>query len=89
MTAGEVLQRVVQAARSRQFSIKRHAFDRMDQRGVTESDVRQAMMSATGAEWDSEKETWRLTGGTDLEAEGLIVCVAVDWNVAVVTVFWE
>ena len=42
-----------------------------------------------GADWDAEKETWRLTGGTDLDGSELIVCVAVEWTVAVVTVFLE
>ena len=89
MTADEVLKRVEQAARMRQFMIRNHAWLRMNQRGVTEADVRSAMMSAKNAAWDGSKETWRMTGGTDLDEVELVVCVAVSWTVAVVTVFWE
>jgi len=73
----------------RQFVIRHHAWQRMNQRGVAEADVRSAMMTAKNAAWDGSRETWRMTGGTDLDENELVVCVAVSWTVAVVTVFWE
>jgi len=61
----------------------------MNQRGVTVADLRAAMMSAKSADFDANEKTWRLTGGTDLDDSELVVCVAVEWTVAVVTVFLE
>jgi len=61
----------------------------MNQRGVTVADLRAAMMSAKSADWDATQETWRLSGGTDTDDAELVVCVAVEWTVAVVTVFLE
>ena len=89
MTGGEVLKRVYQDARRNQFDIRPHAWLRMNQRGIVVADLRAAMMSAKSADWNAEEETWRLTGGTDLDGSELVVCVAVEWTVAVVTVFLE
>ena len=87
MTAREVLERVQQAARTRQYDVSNHAWDRMNERGVTIQDVKSAMESATRATWDDAEETWKVSGGTDLDGDPLILCVVVNWNVLIVTVF--
>jgi|GEM_PF-1621737 len=87
MTAGAVLKRVRQAARTRQYYVSNHAWDRMNERGVTLRDVQSAMASATSAAWHETEETWRVNGGTDLEGDPLVLCVVVNWDVLLVTIF--
>jgi hypothetical protein len=87
VTAGDVLKRVQQAARTRQYHVSNHAWDRMNERRVTLRDVKSAMESATSATWDETGEAWKINGGIDLDGDSLVLCVVVNWDVLIVTVF--
>jgi hypothetical protein len=64
-----------------------HARDRMSERNVTARDVRSALLSATGAVWQSDRQNWRVEGGRDQDDDGLTVIVDVEADVIVVTLF--
>jgi hypothetical protein len=88
MTAGEALSIVKGAATYRQYDVLAHAMEQASARNVQATDLRNAMMTATGAEWSESEETWRIQGGRDADGEPLAVVVTIEGNsVCVVTVF--
>jgi len=64
-----------------------HASERMHSRGATPGDVRAALITARSSRWQADRETWRITGGVDLDGDELVVIVALEADVVVVTVF--
>ena len=46
-------------------------------RGIKWSDLQAALLTATDAHWQEEHGTWKITGGTDLDGDPLIVTVVV------------
>jgi len=87
VTDEELLRFIKDAARVRQYTLRRHALKRMAERCISEEDVREAMMSATEAVFDPDEKTWRVTGGTDLDGEPTGLGISAEWSVFVVTVF--
>jgi hypothetical protein len=68
--------------------ITTHARKRMSLRQITAEDIRVAIPSATGAEWNEEDDAWRVYGGVDLDGEETIVGVAIEHpGVRITTVF--
>lgn len=67
-----------------------HAYDRMDERGATKEDVRNALVTAhrvhrqTNPKWNADR--WEVTGGVDLEGDVLRVIVEIEADVVVVTI---
>lgn len=64
-----------------------HALDRMDERGATREDVRNALRSSTDATWQPDRGTWKVTGGVDLDGDDLVCAVDIEDDVIVVTIF--
>lgn len=65
----------------------RHTQDRMDERGASTDDVCNALLTATDAAHEPEKDRWKVTGGTDLDGDALKVVVAIEADVIIVTLF--
>lgn len=84
MSALEHIRRLAIQGRVR---FTRHARDRMEQRDVSDSDVVSALISATIATRQSESGAYRVEGGTDMAGDGLIVIVAVEADLIVITMF--
>lgn len=66
--------------------------DRMDPsrpgyRGASYEDIRCALLSAKHAIHQSDKDTWKVTGGRDTDGDSLDVVVVVEADVLVVTIF--
>ena len=80
----EVLRTVRDAAALGQLRYTKHGRERMEERGAQARDVQAALMSAASVEWRPDNETWKVSGGNDLDGEPLLVVGAV---VRVVTVF--
>lgn len=66
---------------------RRHAHDRMNERGASVDDVLFALDTATRATWQDDRENWRVSGGTDEDREPLGAIVALEDDVIVITVF--
>ena len=74
-------------ARGGRVTYTRHAFDRMEERGATPGDVIEAVLSATRARYQTDRENWKLTGGTDAVGDPLAVVVDFIGNLLVITIF--
>jgi hypothetical protein len=66
---------------------RNHALDRMDERGATRGDVKNALRSSRGSEWQPDHQTWKVTGGTDLDGDDLTCAVDIEDDIIVVTIF--
>ena len=60
---------------------------RMPQRGATRDDVRRALMTATSAVYQPDRDNYRVTGGTDTDGDDMDVVVAIEADLLIVTVF--
>jgi hypothetical protein len=92
MKPTEALEFARGAARFRQLRFaKPHAVERMQERGATQEDVSEAILTAKQVTPSKQhRNRWQLTGGCDLDGEPLDVVFAVDGNVVtVVTLFGE
>ncbi len=69
------------------FSI--HALEKMDERGANHQDVQNALATATAANYQSDRDNYKVTGGVDMDGDDLrvIVDVNTDIEVVIVTVF--
>ena len=65
----------------------RHALLRMEERGAVLADVRNALLTATGAFWQVEHGSWKVIGGVDLDGDGLDVALEFTADLLVRTVF--
>jgi hypothetical protein len=74
----ELLERVKLAAKLGGLKVTRHARIRMDERGATAEDVRQAILTSSVALEQPDEGTIRLEGGADTDGVGLKVVVADD-----------
>jgi len=64
-----------------------HARIRMIERGARRRDVENALLDATTATRQSDRDNWRVEGGADLDGDELTVIVALEADVVIVTVF--
>ena len=74
------------AARLRQLRFADpHAYERMQERGATQSDVAEAIRTATSAEPSADgPNRWRVRGGSDWDGDPLSVVIAIDGNMVTV-----
>jgi pentatricopeptide repeat protein len=86
VTPAEALADIRGLARAGRVSYVRHAIERMDERGVTRNDVEHALMYAGRCAWQPRKESWKAFG-VDLSGDELVVAVAIENGLLVVTVF--
>jgi len=86
VTPAEALAEIRGLARAGRVSYVRHAIERMDERGVTRNDVEHALMNAVRCAWQPRKETWKAFS-VDLSGDELVVAVAIEDGLLVVTVF--
>ena len=75
------------AANRGRLRLTNHAIERMEERNATIDDIESAVSSATSATHDTERGTWKLTGGSDVDGDTLTVCVAVNGEILVVSIF--
>jgi hypothetical protein len=66
--------------------ISRHAELRMDERGATFDDVRQALISATSCRAEPAAR-WKVEGGCDRDGDALTMIITFEGSVVVVTLF--
>lgn len=66
---------------------RRHARQRMVERGTSKYDVKNALLTANDAAWQAQHQTWRITGGVDLNGDDLVCAVDLEDDVIVVTIF--
>jgi hypothetical protein len=67
--------------------ITRHANQRMNDRGTTEPDVRKALLTATAAIHQADRDNWRVEGGVDTDGDDLTLVCDIGVDVIVVTLF--
>ena len=86
MAPAVAIKKVRQLASLGRFFITPHARERMAQRGVRAADVRYGLIHASRATWQAERATWKI-GTKDLTGDELMLAVAIEASVIVVTVF--
>jgi hypothetical protein len=64
-----------------------HALDRMDERGASSADVRQALMTAIAAIWQADRGNHRVVGGGDGAGDDMTVIVSIEADLIVITIF--
>jgi hypothetical protein len=64
-----------------------HARTRMVQRNARPRDVRNALLTATAAVWQADRQNWRAVDGVDLDGDELTVVVDIWADLVVVTIF--
>ncbi len=84
-TPEEALKEIRGYARAGRVVYTRHGYDRLEERNVTEDDVRCALSNAADCA-EQEDETWRVNG-PDTESDELTVVVVIESGLLVVTVF--
>ncbi len=87
VTDAEALATIKRMVQRGDVRFTQHAHDRMDERGVEPEDVCNALVTATGATHEPERDRWKVTGGTDLDSDGLTVVVAIEADIIIVTLF--
>lgn len=85
MTADEALKHVRGFAAAGRYVVSQHARKRMQERGVQEMDLRNALVNARSAEAKDDGK-WKVEG-SDLDGDDLTVIVVIDDGVIVVTLF--
>jgi len=86
VTNDEALRAAKELGKFRAFSIRGHAFDRMEERNADQKDIANALLTATKASHE-ERNKWKFSGGVDREGVALGVVVAFDWRTEVITIF--
>ena len=86
MTEAEALRTIRGLAGANRVTYTRHARERMRARSVTDGDVLDALGSATQALLQ-DNGAWRVAGGVDRDGDALVVVVALEDNLLVITVF--
>ena len=59
----------------------------MNERGARPSDVRNALLTATSAVWQADRQNWRVDGGVDRVGDELTAVVDIWADLVVVTIF--
>lgn len=83
----EALAEIQRLAWLHRIIITSHAGRRMDERDVSEQDVRCALLTATAALWQADRHNWRVEGGVDTGGDALTLICDFEADVIVVTVF--
>lgn len=68
------------------FLMTIHAFQRQQERAISERDIKACGKTARDISWQSEQETWRLDG-KDSDGFPLTVIAALEDDLLIVTVF--
>lgn len=68
------------------FLVTVHAFQRQQERAISEEDIKACGRTARHISWQSEQETWRLDG-KDSDGFPLTVIAALEDDLLIVTVF--
>jgi hypothetical protein len=87
VTDAEALEEIQRLAGLGRVVYTKHARDRMSDRGATARDVRKALLSATDATYQADRQNYRVSGGTDTDGDDLTVIVDLEADVIVVTIF--
>lgn len=87
MTGAEALEAIRRMVRGGQVVFTRHAWIRMDERGASANDVCKALVTAKAAAHEPKLDRWKVAGGADLDGEPLVVVVAIEADVIIVTLF--
>ena len=82
-----VLAEIKRLARLDRVVMTAHANQRMLERGAHPRDVRRALLTATAAIYQDERNSWRLDGGMDTDGDDLMVICNLEADVIVVTLF--
>jgi hypothetical protein len=83
----EVLAEIRRLARRDRIVMTAHASQRMFERGATPRDIRKALLTATAAIYQDDRNNWRLDGGVDTDGDDLMVICDLEADVIVVTLF--
>jgi hypothetical protein len=81
------LAEIQRLARLDRIIITRHANQRMNDRGATDPDVRKALLTATAATHQADRDNWRVEGGVDTDGDDLTLICDIGVDVIVVTLF--
>lgn len=87
MNDARALAEIQRLARLDRIVISRHANQRMNDRGATEPDVRKALLTATAAIRQADRDNWRVEGGVDTDGDDLTLVCDIGVDVIVVTLF--
>jgi hypothetical protein len=88
VTPEEALNVAQGAARLRRVQLTLHSRQRVSERGVFPEDLESAIKTAKSAQWDTEHNNWKLSGGVDLDGDALEIALDINGTtVKVVTVF--
>jgi hypothetical protein len=87
VTPTEALAVVIEAGKTGRFWITVHAREEAAQASATRYDVQNALRTAQRALHQSANGRFRVEGGTDVDGDELVLIVAFEGNVVVVTVF--
>jgi hypothetical protein len=83
----EALAEIRRLARRDRIVMTAHARQRMFERGATPRDIRKALLTATTAIYQDDRNNWRLDGGVDTDGDDLMVICDLEADVIVVTLF--
>ncbi|HEY3545334.1 MAG TPA: DUF4258 domain-containing protein [Propionicimonas sp.] len=82
----EALEAVKGYAGANRIYIGDHARERMEERGATERDIREALMTASACGLQTNGR-WKVTGGRDLDGTELELVVVIEDGLVVMTLF--
>ncbi len=82
------LKTIQQMASMDRIRLSYHArVERMPERGAQYADIKSGLISATSAVWQPEHQSWKCDGGEDTDGDKITVCVVIEDNLVVVTLF--
>lgn len=87
MNDAKALGEIQWLARLDRIVITSHARRRREERGATEADVRNALLTATAAFRQADRDNWRVEGGVDIDGDDLTLICDIEADVIVVTLF--
>lgn len=87
MNDARALAEIQRLCRLDRIVITRHANQRMNNRGASELDVRKALLTATAAIRQADRDNWRVEGGVDTDGDDLTLICDIGVDVIVVTLF--
>lgn len=87
MSDAKALGEIQRLAQLDRITYSGHAQQRMSERGARPSDVRNALLTATRAVWQADRQNWRVDGGVDRSGDELTAVVDIWADLVVVTIF--